>query len=201
MGLCYSCRSLSLSTTSNNRPEFKYVRVVHLNGYVECFEQPIPVSQVLEKPSKNFVCTPIELLSSGFRPLKPETLLQPGRIYFLLPYTTLQAEVSPIDLATLVKRLNAAATKTSRSGSIKSSSSGLLASPLSSQLIGSPSSIWSSPSWSPNRFAEPDCMSDLAQRSVRARSWKPILDTIREKSFHRRSESELQFESSKRFEV
>lgn len=194
MGSCFSCKK------SSNQPEFHSVRVVHLNGYVEDFENPISVSQLIGKPSKHFVCTPIQLLSTGFKPLKAETLLEPGRVYFLLPFSALQAEVSPLDLASLAKKLSAAAAKTGRSESYKSNG---LASPLSSH-HGCPSPVWSSPARSPNRFAEPE-MGSLAefgaQRSARARSWKPILDPIREKSFNRRSESELQFEVSKRFEV
>ena len=196
MGSCFSCRS------SSNQPEFNSVRVVHLNGYVEDFEYPVSVSYVIGKPSKHFVCTPAQLLSTGVKPLKPETLLEPGRVYFLLPYSALQAEVSPLDLASLARKLNAAAAKTGRSNSYKSSSG--RSSPLVTQQ-SCPSPVWSSPARSPHRFAEPDQMGDLAtfgaQRSARARSWKPMLDPIREKSFNRRSESELQFEASKRFDV
>ncbi|PON48938.1 hypothetical protein PanWU01x14_233390 [Parasponia andersonii] len=198
MGQCFSSRSIP---SSINQPEFSSVRLVHLNGYVEDFEPPVSVSYVVEKPSKQFVCTAAQLLSTGFKPFRPETLLEPGRIYFLLPYSVIQAEVSPLDLASLAKRLTAAAAKTGRSSSYRSSGR---ASPSSSQ-HGCPSPVWSSPARSPNRFSEPDQMGDLAtfgaQRSARARSWKPNLDPIREKSFNRRSESELQFEASKRFEV
>ncbi|KAG6672902.1 hypothetical protein I3842_16G081600 [Carya illinoinensis] len=124
MGTCFSCRS---STA------FKSIRVVHFS-----------VSQVKGKPLKHFVCTPALLLSvataNASNILKPGTQLISGKLYFLLPYSILQAEISPLDLASIAKRLTMVA---------------------------------------------------KTNRSRRARSWKPILDPIRESSFNRRSESDL----------
>ncbi|KAF3452728.1 hypothetical protein FNV43_RR03161 [Rhamnella rubrinervis] len=176
MGGCFSCRSSSSPTTLKST-----VRVVHLNGYVEDFEQPVMVSQVTGKPSKQFVCTPAQILSSGSKPLMHDTLLQPGQIYLLLPYSALQADVSPLDLASIVKKLTAIA-KSSRVNDHQAKPS------------PSASPVWnSSPGRSsPNRFAQPDNSGYGAQRSCRARLWKPILDPIRERSFNRRSESDIQ---------
>ncbi|GMN62069.1 hypothetical protein TIFTF001_031147 [Ficus carica] len=124
----------------------------------------------------------------------PEALLEPGRVYFLLPYSALQADVSPLDLACVAKRLNALA-KTSRP---KPNQSPGQEGTSPARFCGS-SPVWSSPARSPNQFAEPVSETALfgAYRSARARSWKPILDTIREKSFNRRSESELQLQESR----
>ncbi|XP_061361977.1 uncharacterized protein LOC133305751 [Gastrolobium bilobum] len=178
MGGCFSSRS---SSTFNN------VRLVHLSGYVEDFEQPISVSQVTGNSPKHFVCTSIQLLSSSGKPLKGDTQLQPGNVYFMLPYSILQTDVSPMNLASLAKRLTAIA-KTNRYEDKKS----LKASPLSSQ--HGLSSVSSSPSRSPGRFgvAEQIGMAYGGQSPCRLQPWKPILDTIKEKSFNRRSESDLQ---------
>ncbi|KAJ1378222.1 hypothetical protein SESBI_48089 [Sesbania bispinosa] len=176
MGGCFSCRSSSKTSKSNN------VRLVHLSGYVEDFEQPISVSQVTSgNPPSHFVCTSIQLLSSCSKPLNGDTQLQPGNVYFILPYSILQADVSPVDLASLAKRLTTIA-KTSRCEDKKA----LKASPFLSQ-----QGVWSSPSSSPGRV-EQIGMTYGGRSTCRMRPWKPILDTIREKSFNRRSESDLQ---------
>ncbi|KAI4344450.1 hypothetical protein L6164_011677 [Bauhinia variegata] len=171
MGGCLSCRSSS---------KLKNVRVVHLSGYVEDFEAPISVNQVTGYPSKHFVCTSLQLLSCVSKPLMGDTQLQPGHVYFLLPYSIFQADVSPVDLASLAKRLTTIA-KTSRGA-------------LSTQQGMGP--VWASPSTSPGRLGVPEqngtTITYGGRNSYRAQPWKPILDTIREKSFTRRSESDLQ---------
>ncbi|KAG4990637.1 hypothetical protein AAZX31_09G056500 [Glycine max] len=178
MGGCFSSKP---SFTINN------VRLVHLSGYVEDFENPISVSQVTGTPPKHFVCTSVQLLSSCSKPLNGDTQLQPGNVYFMLPYSILQADVSPVDLASLAKRLTAIAKTRSRRLEGKKSSS---------LKDGSFSSnVWSSPSRSPGRLGgvvEQIGMPYGGPSPCRVRPWKPILDTIREKSFNRRSESDLQ---------
>jgi hypothetical protein len=180
MGGCFSSRS---SCTS------KKIRLVHLSGYVEDFEQPISVNQVINSrnPPTHFVCTSLQLLSSSSKPLKGDTQLQPGNVYFMLPYSILQADVSPVDLASLAKRLTAKA-KTSRFDEKKSLKG---SSPLSNQ--DALSSIWSSPSMSPGRVAvaEQYGMTYGGRSTCRGRLWRPLLDTIREKSFNRSNESDL----------
>ncbi|KAI5348550.1 hypothetical protein PRUPE_1G076900 [Prunus persica] len=195
MGACFSCKP---------KPALQNVRVVHLNGYVEDYEHPISVGQVTGKPAKHFVCTPAQLLSTGSKPLKQDTLLQPGQVYFLLPYSALQSDVSPLDWASISRKLTAAAAKSRRS-SCEANNNSSHSSPLApssplmmGQFCSSP--VWSSsssPGRSPSRFSmEQENMGSLmdygSQRSCRARSWKPLLDTITEKSFNRRTESDLQ---------
>ncbi|KAK2646411.1 hypothetical protein Ddye_021606 [Dipteronia dyeriana] len=159
MGCCCSRTSSSKSTIKN-------IRVVHLNGHVEDFMFPVLVSQVTGRSQKHFLCTAGQLLVIGSKPLKPDTLLEPGHIYFLLPSSALQADVSPLDLASLVKRLTAKA-KSSKS------QQGRCSSPLSL------SSIWNSPDTSP------EMETGVKGVSRTRRSWRPILDTIREMSFNR----------------
>lgn len=178
MGGCFSASSSS---------KFDKVRLVHLSGYVEDFEQPISVNQITGKSPKHFVCTSIQLLSSSpSKLLKGDTQLQPGNVYFMLPYSILQGDASPVDLASLAKRLTARAkTRCDDKKSIKAST-------LSSQ--NELCNIWSSPSTSPGRVgvAEQIGMAYGGRSPCRVQPWKPILDTIREKSFNRRSESDLQ---------
>ncbi|OIW18696.1 hypothetical protein TanjilG_13448 [Lupinus angustifolius] len=150
MWACLSCTS-SPSTFNN-------IRVVHLNGCVEYFDQPISACQVIGNPPKHFLCTSIQLLSSSSKPLVGDTQLQPGIVYFMLPYTILQSDVSPLDLACLAKRLTTIA-KT-RDKSLKNGMNMR--------------------------------MNEGERRGCRLQPWKPILDTIKERSFNMRSESDLQ---------
>lgn len=168
MGCSFSRRWRSSSKVKN------IIRVVHLNGFVQDFENPVTVSQLIGAGGspKQFLCTPAQLISNCSKGLQPDTILELGHIYFLLPYSTLQPDVSPVDLASLATKLSAKA-KSTKCKANKSST------------------VWSSvPGRSPNQFRQvPD---SGAQRLSRVRAWKPILDTIREKSFNRRSESDLQ---------
>ncbi|ESW26720.1 hypothetical protein PHAVU_003G142300 [Phaseolus vulgaris] len=168
MGTCFSCNSTSI---------LKNIRVVHINGYVEDFEEPISVRQVIGYPSKHFLCTSTLLLSTSSKPMNGNTHLQPGQVYFMLPYSVLQADVSPVDLTGLVKRLSAIAK----------------ASPLSSQN----QTVWCSPSRSPSKAGAAEQYGvgkmNIGGRSpCKVQSWKPILDTISEKPYNRRSESDWQ---------
>ena len=161
MGACFSSRTTSASTFNN-------IRVVHLNGFVEEFENPVNVAQVADKSPKHFLCTQVQLLSTCPKPLKPDTQLEPGNIYFLLPFSALQADVSPMDLASIVRKLTAMA-KTSH---CKSKSPRI--SPLLSQNDSNPATTTSSP----NRFMESE--TSVVAYGGGQRSWRPALDTIRE---------------------
>jgi hypothetical protein len=156
MGCCLSCKSST---------EFNNIRVVHLNGYVQEFQNPVSVSQVTtgQSSSKNLVFTAAQLLSTESKPLKPDAQLETGQLYFLLPYSILQPDVSPVDFLALVKRLSSIA-KSSKCCQTQDNSSG------TTSLLGQ---------------SNPMC------RLSGRRSWKPVLDTIREKSFNQRSESDL----------
>ncbi|KAK1291026.1 hypothetical protein QJS10_CPB18g00086 [Acorus calamus] len=85
--------------------KFNTVRVVHLNGYVEDFFDPITVKDITGKPSKHVICSSAHLLSFGTQPLGPEAELVPGRVYFLLPNSVFMSDSSPVDLAALATRL------------------------------------------------------------------------------------------------
>ncbi|MED6224840.1 hypothetical protein PIB30_088033 [Stylosanthes scabra] len=180
MGACFSCGARSSGSN------FKSIRVVHLNGHVEEFDEPISAGQVIfgvgSTTKQYFVCTSIQLLSScsSSMSLKEDTQLQPGQVYFMLPYSILHADVSPVDLASLAKRLTAIArTRPCLDHSInknnKSMKEGLLSSQTQVCGVG---------------VVEEDKGSNVYR--VMQQPWKPILDTIKEKSFTKRSESDLQ---------
>ena len=177
MGCCLSCRCTSPNT-------FNTIRLVHLSGYVEDFDHPISVSEVIGKPPKQFLFTATQLVSADSKPLNPDTQLQPGHLYFVLPLSTLQDDISPLDMASVVKRL------TARAKYIRSDDVSPKTSPSWSQ--NSLGSIGNSAIRSPGRPERREMTYGL-QKSCRmkARSWNPILDTIREISFTRRTESDL----------
>ncbi|CAK8564100.1 unnamed protein product [Lathyrus sativus] len=168
MGVCYSCNASSIFQN--------IIRVVHVDGSVEDFHQPISAYQIIGNQPKHFVCTSIQLLSSSYKPLKPDnSQLQPGQLYFMLPYSVLQADVSPVDLACLAKRLTAKA-KNKPCDYNKAPK----AIPI---LLRSPCRVGMEEKVMMNRGRRSPC---------RMQSWKPILESIAEKSLNRRSESDLQ---------
>ncbi|XP_010277246.1 PREDICTED: uncharacterized protein LOC104611744 [Nelumbo nucifera] len=193
MGGCLSCRSSS---------SFDGIRVVHQNGFVEEFDYPVTVSEITGKPPKHFVCTMAQLHSFGSKPaLAPDTQLQPGQLYFVLPFSVFQSDASPVDLVSLATRLTAIAKRGVSASDARHPEN----SPMSRLNISAGFRSNSAPA-SANSFwdrvtssvaQEADLAAYRCQTSTTARSWKPILETINEKSFHR-CESDLQ---SKRFEV
>lgn len=186
MGSCLSS-STKPRTAPNN------VRIVHFDGLVEDYDHPVFVDQLItSKPPKHFICTPAQLLSPFSKPLALSAELEPGRLYFLLPFSTLQPDVSPVNLANLVKKLTEKASAPRPEPKIPGTTSPG-ASPMRSQArsVGS-SVLMGSPSRSPTLFCQLE-VSSMGYRSPRpVRAWRPLLDTIRERSFNRRSESDLQ---------
>ncbi|KAL1335420.1 hypothetical protein HN51_064318 [Arachis hypogaea] len=192
MGAYFSCGARSSSN-------FKSIRVVHLNGHVEEFDEPISAGQVIfgvgSSTKQYFVCTAIQLLSScsSSMSLKEDAQLQPGQIYFMLPYSILHADVSPVDLASLAKRLNAIArtrpcldySNNNNNNNHKSMKDGFLS---CQTQVWNPI-ITSSPS---NSVVGVMGEEKGSVYRVMQQPWKPILDTIKEKSFTKRSESDLQ---------
>lgn len=168
------CACSSDSSSANNN---KSIRLVHLNGHIEEFNYPVTVCEVTTISPNHFVCTPAQLLSDYSKPLMPNTPLKPGQVYFLLPFSVLST-VSPEDFIPVVKKLvNIARGKRFKTESKSKSSS--CRSPVSSH-------------------SEEQGIIGLAgpmQKSTKSRIWKPILATIRERSFNRRSESDLQEKS------
>ncbi|OIS96297.1 hypothetical protein A4A49_01860 [Nicotiana attenuata] len=89
--------------------KLKTIRVVHLNGYIEDFDHSISVCKVIGKHQNHFMFTQSQLLSSCLKPLNLDYMLEPGYIYFLLPHSTFQYNVSPIDFDQIVRNLSSIA--------------------------------------------------------------------------------------------
>ncbi|XP_068638515.1 uncharacterized protein [Aristolochia californica] len=156
---------------------FDWVRVVHVSGFVEDFNEPVTVRDVVgdAEPPIFFLCSTAHLLSFGTQPLRPEDVLQRGRFYFLIPHSIFQTDSSsPTDLVHLAARLSAIA-KRSRRLSAKSTLPGGLFQP-SAKRIQPVAASGSSTFEVRNR----------GRLSCRVGSWKPILETIEEKAFERR---------------
>ncbi|KAK1268185.1 hypothetical protein QJS04_geneDACA013967 [Acorus gramineus] len=154
--------------SNNSSTKFDSVRVVHLNGFVEDFSEPIMVKEM--KPPKHVICSAAHLLSFGTQPLRPEDRLEPGRVYFLLPHSVFMSETSPLDLASLANRLTNIAQRVkmsrpkSRSGPVRVQDRPVQG------LFGCSGS-------SPSRG-----LSELGQVGSRVGSWKPVLETIEERA-------------------
>ncbi|KAL3745869.1 hypothetical protein ACJRO7_014896 [Eucalyptus globulus] len=79
----------SLSSRSSAKGLMNYVRVVHLNGCLEYFEPPVMVGQVTSNGNKlfsrPFLCT------SNL--LRPDKAFEASHLYFLLAFSALQADM------------------------------------------------------------------------------------------------------------
>ncbi|KAK4769272.1 hypothetical protein SAY86_027422 [Trapa natans] len=177
-----SCISSSSKSPLQDLPPNK-VRIVHLDGLVEDFNHPVFVDQLItSKPPKHFICMPAQLLSSFSQPMAMNSKLEMGQLYFLLPFSTLQADISPVNLASLVKKLMEKANANRGAelkGPTRSPAGGFVGSGLLMESRGKRSM----------RVYEPEVGSMVYLRPRAVRSWRPALDSIRESSFHRRSES------------
>ncbi|KAL8144582.1 hypothetical protein AgCh_002960 [Apium graveolens] len=220
-----SCLSSNLGSSSSSKRKtnirsssnsFKYgniVRVVHLNGWLEEFEDPVTVKQVTGNQPKHFVFPQAQLLSLDSKPMDSAAQLQLGNIYFLLPHSIFQAEMSPMDLATIYKRLTSAAQKPAKppnrtADNISTSTDNVVAG------AGQQPQQQQQGKLKPNRYADryvppkinsrpsehmfnnydqascDDLITKQQQQQVCEqwpRSWKPILESIVERSFTLRS--------------
>jgi hypothetical protein len=87
------------------------IRVVHFNGQLDEFPAPVSVRQVLQNHPRHFICCSRDLYGINCRPLPPEEDLRLGELYFLLPLSALESELSVENLMALAAKLYAAARK------------------------------------------------------------------------------------------
>ncbi|KAK1420873.1 hypothetical protein QVD17_22800 [Tagetes erecta] len=160
MGAHFSCKSSGPDVT-----KLRKIRVVHLDGSLEAYEDPATVDQVVSNFPKHFLCTPMDIIQSGLIPLKLDHQLRPGQIYFMLPNSTLKFNASPVDLSSLAKKLMSIA-KTGRF-SAKSVPTSPLASPVCNR---------EQPT-SPGHCFDRDIREESMMKSLR---WKPNLGAITE---------------------
>lgn len=185
MGCVFSCRS---------RAAFEGVRLVHINGYVEDFPGPVTVGEVTGKAPKLMCFTPAQLVSFSVRPLPDDERLLPGRLYFLLPPTILQSDTSPVDLAALATRLSALARSGGGDAAAGGAARGRAKSNLSNSVeVGAaPAGGMVAEGGGGGGGGGEDARGGAnawgiggGMTASRARWWKPVLDTIEEKSFRR----------------
>ncbi|KAI5659438.1 hypothetical protein M9H77_28231 [Catharanthus roseus] len=99
-----------------------------------------------------------------------------GEIYFLLPFSVFQSILSSEDFVPIAKKLVSIANR--KSWKITEDDHG-----------------GKSPNNAKEETAGIGLAGGLMRKSTKSRSWKPFLATIRERSFNRRSESDLQEKS------
>lgn len=87
------------------------IRVVHLNGQVDKFPSPVSLKQVLQHHPRHFICHSRDLYAVNCRPLQTAEELRLGELYFLLPFSALESDLSAENLMALAARLLAAARK------------------------------------------------------------------------------------------
>lgn len=87
------------------------IRVVHVNGQVDKFPAPVSFKRVVQHHPRHFICHSRDLYAVNCRPLKPEEELRLGELYFLLPFSALESDLSAENLMALAARLLAAARK------------------------------------------------------------------------------------------
>lgn len=241
MGSCLSSKlgsSSSISSSSrtirSSSDSLKYgniVRVVHLNGWLEEFEDPVTVKQVTGNQPKLFVFPQAQLLSLDSKPMDSAAQLELGNIYFMLPHSIFQAEMSPMDLATIYKRLTSAAQKsakpaTNRTADNNNNNNNVVAADTSTA-AGLQQQQQQQSKLKPNRYADryvpikintrpseqmfnsydnASCDGLITKQQQQQqvcdqspRSWKPILESIIERSFTLRStESESSHQDTHR---
>jgi hypothetical protein len=87
------------------------IRVVHLNGQLDEFPAQVSVKRVLQNLPRHFICCSRDLFAVKCRPLQPDEDLRLGELYFLLPLSILESDLSAENLVALAARLYAAARK------------------------------------------------------------------------------------------
>ncbi|KAK8954897.1 hypothetical protein KSP39_PZI001697 [Platanthera zijinensis] len=97
------------------------VRVITINGHLEIFDRPVTAGEITANSATYVLCSAAQLLSPGSRPLGPDDRLEPGRLYFLVPPSVLQA--APLDMAAIATRLTTLA-RSASAGKSKAASAG-----------------------------------------------------------------------------
>ncbi|KAK1420874.1 hypothetical protein QVD17_22802 [Tagetes erecta] len=161
MGACFSSK---MEDTS------KVIRVVHLDGSFEHYDEPAIVNQVINNYPKHFLCSPIQILQHGLVPLMLDQQLKTGQIYFMLPNSTLKFNASPMELTSLTRKL----TNIAKTGRCPAKSV-----PLSH----SAKTVWDQRVTSSNKFLGQRCGAGVVEcvgNTHNSTPWKPVLATIRE---------------------
>lgn len=160
------------------------IRVVHLNGQLDEFPAPVSVKRALQNDSRHFICCSRDLSAVNCRPLQPEEDLRLGELYFLLPLSVLEADLSVENLVALGARLYAAARK-EVSRAAKRRRSGDSTCDLVDSACDLPSEGRSSMCEKLlRRCDDPELTMALREHLMsKSKSWRPGLHTIQETGF------------------
>lgn len=164
MGAHFSCKSYETDFITLNK-----ILVVHVDGSLENYEDPTTVDQVTSNFPKHFLCTAVEVLQSGLVPLRLNHQLILGQIYFMLPnYSTLQFNLSPVELVSLTRKL----LNIAKTGQC---STKLVATTPPADSICNPQAT------RPVKLLDRRCGDILGEESmIKSHGWKPILAAITE---------------------
>uniref|UniRef100_A0A7N0ZYG8 Uncharacterized protein n=1 Tax=Kalanchoe fedtschenkoi TaxID=63787 RepID=A0A7N0ZYG8_KALFE len=90
------------------------IRVVHLDGRIEDYDEPIRVNQIIQNPKMDVLCTKSQLLcpTCSYKALDSECELELGNLYFLMPISAFRSEASVTDMANTVNKLTSIANTT-----------------------------------------------------------------------------------------
>ncbi|KMZ68532.1 hypothetical protein ZOSMA_238G00100 [Zostera marina] len=162
------------SRSSEEPPAINGARVVDVTGYVEEFvcadnritpeSLPVKVSDLTGTPPKMVLCLLAPQYSVGFKPLHLQEHLQSNRLYFLLPKSVFDDDVTLLDQVVLARKLSAVAYDSKTE--------------IETRVVGTASGISNGIGMNQCRFRDenPTPMGLLRQGSL----WKPDLEPIKE---------------------
>ncbi|KAG1346946.1 hypothetical protein COCNU_06G007750 [Cocos nucifera] len=72
----------------SNSSDEGVLKLVHPGGFVEVHHRPVAASQVMAKNPRHCVARP-DVFKFPWIVVRPESVLKPGRVFFIVPYRTL----------------------------------------------------------------------------------------------------------------
>lgn len=153
------------------------VRIVHLNGQLDEFPAPVTVKRVLQNHPNQFICWSRDLFAVNCRPLQPEEELLLGELYFLLPLSILNSDLSVKNLVALAARLYATARKEASRAAQRRRSTDSTCDLPGEDLSSTNEKFLRS-------CDDPELKMAFREHLIsKSRSWRPRLDTIQETGF------------------
>lgn len=99
----------SQQTTEQRKSISSTARVIHMDGKLQEFKQPIKAHHIISQNPKCFLCSSESMLLDSVVPqMKEGEELQLGQIYFLMPLKFSQSPLSLPDLCALAIKASAA---------------------------------------------------------------------------------------------
>jgi len=148
-----------------------------MNGQLDEFPAPVTVKRMLQNHPTQFICSSRDLFAVNCRPLQPEEDLRLGELYFLLPLSILDSDLSVENLVALAAKLNAAArNEASRAAQRRRSADSTCDLPGDGCTSMNEKFLRS--------CDDPELKMAFREHLIsKSRSWRPGLDTIKETGF------------------